>query len=103
MARILRWTRAFVEDLEQAVGYIEHDSAVHARRFAESVVEIAETLERHAETGHRVEGLSDAALMQRIVGNYRLIYEFDDARVYLLRLIHAARDLSTAWRSKDPP
>jgi toxin ParE1/3/4 len=103
MARILRWSRSFVEEMEQAIRFIERNSKIQALRFAENIFDIAKSLERHPETGHRVEDLGDDALRQRLVGSYRVIYEFDDDHVHLLRFIHASRDLGTAWESEGRP
>ncbi len=33
-----------------------------------------------------------------VVGSYRLIYEVDDDRVFILGLIHGSRDLAELWR-----
>ena len=32
-----------------------------------------------------------------MVGSYRLIYEADEESVYILALIHGARDLAALW------
>lgn len=42
--------------------------------------------------------LEDRAVRELIIGSYRLVYEVEDSDVYVLGLIHGARDLAALWQ-----
>jgi hypothetical protein len=41
--------------------------------------------------------LDQPAVRELVVGSYRLIYEISEGDVYVLGLIHGARDLAALW------
>ncbi len=55
-----------------------------------------------AERGRTVPELEEAAVRELIIGSYRLIYEIEDFDVYVLGLIHGARDLAALWQEEPP-
>lgn len=64
----------------------------------------ARSLEELAERGRIVPELDQPTVRELVVGSYRLIYEIDEEeRVYVLGLIHGARDLAAAWDEEDRP
>ena len=50
-----------------------------------------------AERGRVVPELDEPTVRELVVGSYRLIYEINEETVYVLGLIHGARDLATLW------
>ena len=42
--------------------------------------------------------LGDPAVRELIIGSYRLVYEIEDSDVYILGLVHGARDLAALWQ-----
>jgi toxin ParE1/3/4 len=49
------------------------------------------------ERGRVVPELDQPPVRELVVGSYRLIYEIRDESVYVLGLIHGARDLTALW------
>jgi toxin ParE1/3/4 len=49
-----------------------------------------------AEQGRVVPELDEPTVRELVVGSYRVIYEIDEETVYILGLIHGARDLPGA-------
>ena len=56
-----------------------------------------------AERGRVVPELDEPRVPELVVGSYRLIYETDDESVYILGLIHGARDLTAIWDTEGRP
>jgi hypothetical protein len=50
-----------------------------------------------AERGRVVPEVDEPAARELIVGSYRLIYEIREESVFVLALIHGARDLAALW------
>lgn len=50
-----------------------------------------------ADRGRVVPELDEPTVRELVVGNYRLIYEVGAETVYVLALIHGARDLPSLW------
>jgi mRNA-degrading endonuclease RelE of RelBE toxin-antitoxin system len=42
--------------------------------------------------------LGEPNVRELLIGNYRLIFEVQEKTVYILGLIHGARDLAALWR-----
>jgi toxin ParE1/3/4 len=53
-----------------------------------------------AERGRRVREIRDASLRELLVGSHRLIYEVAGEDVYVLALVHGARDLEELWNDE---
>ena len=57
----------------------------------------ARSLEETADRGRVVPELDEATVRELIVGSYRLFYEVGEESVYVLGVIHGARDLPSLW------
>ncbi|MFN8159760.1 MAG: type II toxin-antitoxin system RelE/ParE family toxin [Solirubrobacterales bacterium] len=97
MARRLAWTETAWRDLERVGDYIAEDSPGYAAAFVRRVRDRARSLDELAERGRVVPELDDPAVRELVVGSYRLIYEIAEEAVYVLGLVHGARDLSALW------
>lgn len=102
MARRVAWTETAWRDLERIADYIAEDSPGYAAAFVRGVRDRARSLEEMAERGRTVPELEEAAVRELIIGSYRLIYEIEDFDVYVLGLIHGARDLAALWQEGPP-
>jgi toxin ParE1/3/4 len=60
----------------------------------------ARSLNHFSERGRIISEMNDPSARQLMVGNYRLIYRVTPNTVYVLGLIHCARDLSSLVKSK---
>ena len=100
MARRLRWTEAAWADLEEAADYIARDSPYYAAAFALEVRNAARSLRRFAERGRMVPELADPSIREIFVQGYRLIYLLSSSIVYVVAVIHGARDLREIWEQE---
>jgi toxin ParE1/3/4 len=77
-------------DLEEIADHIAHDSPKRARTFVRELrtacLALAEMSERFAMVG----GLE---MRRRPYGNYGIYYEVDGNRVFVLRILNAAREV----------
>lgn len=91
MARGLVWSPEAIEDIESIASYIERDSAWYAKAVASKIVEIAETIPQHSQSGRIVPEIGDAAIRERFVYSYRIIYRLDAEQVLIAAVIHGSR------------
>ncbi len=103
MARRVAWTETAWRDLERIADYIAEDSPGYAAALVRDVRDRARSLEEMAERGRMVPELEDPAVRELIIGSYRLVYEIEDSDVYVLGLIHGARDLAALWGMGSRP
>ena len=97
MARSVVWTELAWVDLQQAVEYISQDSPTYAAAFARSVWEHSQSLDELTYRGRVVPELGDPDVRELFPASYRLLYEIRGEVVYILGLIHGARDLAALW------
>lgn len=97
MARRVAWTETAWRDLERIGEYIAQDSPGYAAALVRRIRDRASSLEELAERGRVVPELDEPAVRELVVASYRLIYETDERNVYVLALIHGARDLAALW------
>ena len=91
MARGLVWSPEAVEDIESIASYIERDSAWYAKAVASKIVETAETIPEFPELGRVVPEIASAAIRERFVYSYRIIYRLEPERVLVVAVIHGSR------------
>jgi plasmid stabilization system protein ParE len=65
-----------------------------ANRFAERIIEAAESLQSLPQRGRRVPEANSESIRELLFGNYRIIYRVEPTRVLVMTVIHAARDLA---------
>ncbi len=79
--------------------YIADDNADAATRLLQRIFDRFQLIRRSPESGEQRADIS-YGVRQAIVENYVIFYEFDDASVTILRVIHGARDLPSAFRNQ---
>jgi plasmid stabilization system protein ParE len=94
VARGLIWTEPAWRDLEQSADYIAQDSPAYAEAFVHRMRRAAESLQDMPRLGRVVPELGHESTRELLVDNYRLIYEVRADALYIVRLIHGARDLA---------
>lgn len=97
MARRVAWAETAWRDLERIADHIAEDSQGYAAAFVRRIRDRAGSLDEMAERGRVVPELDQSTVRELVVGSYRLIYEIDEGNVYVLALIHGARDLTALW------
>lgn len=97
MDREVVWTEAAWRDLDEAADYIARDSPAYASSWVEAVRNAARSLSHHPLRGRKVPEIDDPSVREIFVTRYRLVYRVVPERVYILGLIHGARDFTRAW------
>lgn len=95
MARGLAWSPEAIEDIESIASYIERDSVWYAKAVASKIVETAEAIPEYPELGRIVPEIGDAAIRERFVYSYRIIYRVEAQRVLVAAVIHGSRLLQS--------
>ena len=91
MARQLVWSPEAVEDIEAIASYIERDSPWYAKAVVSRIVATAESTPEYPELGKMVPEVGDAAIRERLVYSYRVIYRVETERVLMVGVIHGRR------------
>lgn len=91
MARALVWSPQAIEDIESIASYIERDSLWYAKAVASKIVETAEGIPEFPELGRIVPEIGNAAIRERFVYSYRIIYRLEAERVVVAAVIHGSR------------
>jgi len=101
MDRRVVWTEAAWNDLEAAADYIVKDSPRYAAAFVQEVRDAARTLVRFSERGRMLPEFRQPEFRELLVRSYRLVYTVESDAVYILGLIHGARNIAN-WQGKGP-
>jgi toxin ParE1/3/4 len=97
VARRVGWTEAALEDVSATAEYIARDSAQYAGGFVREAFEASDTLTEFANRGRVVPEFDDQAIREIFLGSHRLIYQVTTERVFIIGLVHGARDLAAMW------
>jgi toxin ParE1/3/4 len=86
------WTTSARNELDDIVAYIAKDAPLSALTFLEEVLDTADSLATLSERGRIVPEYQNPVVRELFIKRYRLLYEIQDFTVYVLGLIHGARD-----------
>ena len=92
------WTDAAQTDLETIVDFIAEEDLRNARRVLERLEKRARALRRFPERGRVVSEMRtlDVFLYRELIERpWRMIYRFDDKRVYVLAVLDSRRELTS--------
>lgn len=90
MAQV-KWTLVALDDVEAICTLIGRDAPSHAQMFAEDVFEAVERTAVYPESGRIVPELDRPDVRELVMGNYRIVYCWDEETVTVLAVYHAAR------------
>ena len=88
------WTTSARNEFDDIVAHIAKDAPLSALAFLEEVLACADTLVTLARRGRIVPELQNPRIRELFIKRYRLLYEIDDCAVYVLGLIHGAREFN---------
>lgn len=88
------WTKSAVVNLENIKNYISQDSTYYAIEFTEKIIGAVEKLNAFPRLGREVPEIRKENIREIIYGNYRILYRVDIEVLYIIAIIHAARDLT---------
>ena len=86
------WTTSARNELDDIVAYIAKDAPLSALAFLEEVLDTADSLTTLSERGRIVPEFQNPLAREIFIKHYRLLYKIQDRAVYVLGLIHGARD-----------
>ncbi len=89
--REIIWTISARQDLHDIHCFISRDSAPAANRMIARIFERPQILVVQPQLGRVVPEFGEESLREVFEGAYRIVYEFDDMAVYILRVSHHAR------------
>jgi toxin ParE1/3/4 len=92
MAQV-RWSLTAGNDLQDIEDFIARDSVLHAITFVDRIIEAAETLLKNTHLGRVVPEFSRPDLREVLFRGYRIVYLLQNDEVFILRVVHGARDL----------
>lgn len=98
MAWRVGWTEAALDDLSATAEYIARDSARYANAFAREAFAASDTLTEFANRGRVVPEFGDQSIRELLLGSHRMIYQVTTERVFIIGLVHGARDVAALWR-----
>lgn len=97
MARAIVWTHEAVSDLEAIAAYIGRDSAAYAAAVVRELLDAGYSLDTFSQRGRIVPETQRTTIRELIVGEYRLIYRLERARIVIVTIVHGRRDLRKLW------
>ncbi|HBC32151.1 MAG TPA: type II toxin-antitoxin system RelE/ParE family toxin [Clostridiales bacterium] len=88
------WTKSAVLNLESIKSYIAQDSQYYAVELIEKVFGAVEKLSVFPRLGREVPEIKKENIREIIYRNYRILYRIDTEVLYIIAIIHAARDFN---------
>jgi toxin ParE1/3/4 len=98
--RVVFWTRAARDSLDEILTFIALDSPALASKVAEVVLGAAESLSLFAERGRLVPETGTSMIREIFVYRYRLMYQVLNAEVRVLTVLHGAMDFE-GWLQRQ--
>ena len=97
----LLYSKEFLNDLTNAIEYIQRDSPQAAKSFARKIHDKIKLLKKNPEIGKALEEVGLTGFRLLIIGNYLVLYEIqlDENLVYLHGFCHGARDYPMIYRN----
>ena len=89
----IAWSERAIQDLKEIVEYISRDSKAYAQSFALQIREKIERLGTFPESGPVIPEDRSGSIRQITVGNYRVLYRHSKAGVFIVTVVHGARNI----------
>ena len=89
----IAWSERAIQDLKEIVEYISRDSKAYAQSFALQIREKIERLGTFPESGPVIPEDRSGSIRQITVGNYRVLYRHSKADVFIVTVVHGARNI----------
>ena len=97
MGRVI-WSPSAIDDAESIAMYIARDSVDRAALFVTRLFEAADRISDYPQTGRVIPELGDGNRREMFVGSYRLMYRVEAGDVWIVAVVHGARDWPTPPR-----
>ena len=83
-----------LEDITEIKAYIQKDSVFYANKTVADIYKKIENLKLFPSMGRYIPEINSKEIRELIYKSYRIIYKFDSKNIYILRVVHFARDIS---------
>lgn len=95
MVQKTEWTIGALNDLHNIYEYIARDSSRYAQLQIENIQNAVLKLTNFPLSGHKVPELLHLPYREILVGNYRILYKFDekDDQIIIMAVVHVRRML----------
>ncbi len=92
MATVI-WSERAISDLEGIYDYIARDSILYAQYTIQNIFKSTERLQLFPNSGRFLPELPNTLYRELIMGNYRIIYRYDEAKdkVMIVTVLHGSR------------
>lgn len=87
------WTAPALEDLQAIGEYIGRDSRVYAGQFVLRLQEQTGRLSQFPHQGRVIPEFASSDYRELIIGSYRLFYTVRESTVYILTIVHGAKEI----------
>lgn len=89
----VRWTIGAREDLRGIVTFVSRYSEMYSAALATRIVLAVDRLEAYPMLGRIVPEYDQENLREIIVGNYRVVYQFDGTDIGIVAVSHGSRNI----------
>ena len=96
----ITWSRPAISNLEAIHDYISRDAPGRADRFVQRLIAAAEPLAGFPKIG-RVVPEGDGRQREVAFDPYRIIYRIEDDEIFIVTVVHSARDLAALWEQTE--
>lgn len=90
----IKWSKLALDDLNSIHDYIAKDSPFYAQKTIEDFFERVFILSKYPEIGQEVPEYVRKDIRELIEGNYRIFYRIKKNGISVVRVHHAARNLT---------
>lgn len=97
----ITWSDPAIANLGAIHDYISRDAPGRADRFVQQLIAAADPLRDLPRMG-RVTPEGDGRQREIFFDPYRIIYRIEDDEVYIVTVVHGARDLAALWERQEP-
>ncbi|OAG26709.1 type II toxin-antitoxin system RelE/ParE family toxin [Thermodesulfatator autotrophicus] len=91
MAYIIKWSPEAVEDLEAIYNFIARDSVYYAKSVIRKILDSVQNLQFFPKIGRIVPEVNKYEIRERLVYNYRVIYQIKEQTIIVLAIVHSSR------------
>ncbi|MFG0331209.1 MAG: type II toxin-antitoxin system RelE/ParE family toxin [Phycisphaerales bacterium] len=86
------WAPSALADADAIAEFIARDSSDRAALFVTRLFEASELLARSREMGRVIPELGDEARREILVGAYRVMYRIEEDQIFIVAIVHGARN-----------
>ncbi len=94
----ITWSKLALDDLDSIHDYIAKESPFYAQKTIEEFIERVSVLATYPEIGREVPEYIRKDIRELIEGNYRIFYKINKNSVSIIRVHHAARNITRRKR-----